>query len=192
MDTYEQCFDKLDDIDWVTEATPAAFNYEEELSYKLLPEMPNFDETMDVPSPISQIHSPPAMEPIKPIHSDDVEPYNKLSSTAAVGQRCLPKRMQTNRSPPALRDDASRNPPSPASDDKPFKKEPESPRKFKRPSSSLRPKYPRIVLKQNISPVRPPSTHLKLPTFAKKPKRETRPNSVKGWKPIQSFKPPER
>ncbi|GBN65714.1 hypothetical protein AVEN_20819-1, partial [Araneus ventricosus] len=74
------------------------------------------------------------------------------------------------------------------------------PRKFKRPSSSLRPEDPRISLKWKPSPVRAPSsTPLKVPSFVKIPKRDEPPpkrdepprQDTKGWKPVQSFKPVE-
>ncbi|GBM44155.1 hypothetical protein AVEN_257102-1 [Araneus ventricosus] len=105
MDTYEQLFDRLDDIDWGKEkslATPATFNFQEEVSRSL--EMPKFDEMMDVTSPI---HSPPAMQPISPILSDAMEPcqkppamepYHKTTITCFfLGRRTFPERIRTNK-----------------------------------------------------------------------------------------------
>ncbi|GBM05524.1 hypothetical protein AVEN_94799-1 [Araneus ventricosus] len=168
VDTYEELFDQLDDIDWGKEATLAAFNYEEgQLSYS--PHLPNFDEMMKVPSPISPIHSPPAMDETKPA----IEPCYKPPTMGET---------KPSQKEPTLHDVACQieyEPTSPSAlhDEEPAL-DPEPP-KFKRPFSSLRPEDPRIVLKRTKSPVQAPSTPLKLdpPPLLPKHLKERR----RGW-----------
>ncbi|GBM18363.1 hypothetical protein AVEN_22217-1 [Araneus ventricosus] len=230
MDTYSDLFDELDSIDWEKETMPAAaFNYEDgELSYS--PDLPNFDEMTSIPSPISPIHSPPAMDETKPAYQKEPTPAFQKEPTPAATDDEPPPAMPSQKepameyeptsssvmpsqkepameyeptSPPALKDE---KPPAKENDcklsalNKPSgkKEKPSELRKFKRPSSSLRPKDPRISLKRKPSPVRAPSwTPLKVPSFVKIPKRdepkrdEPPRQDTKGWKPVQSFKPVE-
>ncbi|GBN22492.1 hypothetical protein AVEN_13879-1 [Araneus ventricosus] len=203
MDTYSDLFDELDNIDWEKEKAPAAeFNYEDELTYS--PDFPNFDEMTSIPSPISPIHSPPAMDEPPAMDDPPAVSSQKEPTPALHDDACQIEYKPT--SPPALHDEptsppALQNEPTspPALHEPPASSNFCKPRKFKRPSSSLRPKDPRIVLKRKPSPVRAPSSNpLQVPTFAKIPKRETSKRDVppprqdnKGWKPVQSFKPVE-
>ncbi|GBM86625.1 hypothetical protein AVEN_148618-1 [Araneus ventricosus] len=72
MDTYADLFEELNSIDWEKEATPAAAFEDDELSYS--PDLPNLDEMTSIPSPISPIHSPPAMDETKPADMDEPPP----------------------------------------------------------------------------------------------------------------------
>ncbi|GBO46036.1 hypothetical protein AVEN_140704-1 [Araneus ventricosus] len=230
MDTYAELFEELDSIDWEKEATPAAA-LDDELNYS--PDLPDFDEMANIPSPISPIHSPPAAamdEPaMEPTPDDETKPavpsqdepavidkppameYEPTSPPAIPSQKEPAMEYEPTSPPAALKKPADKEndckPPAalkkPA--DKPSCKKEKEHRKYKRPSSSLRQKDPRISLKRKISPVRAPSTPLKVPTFAKTPKSDVPkrdvpksdvpksdvPHQDKGWKPVQSFKPVE-
>ncbi|GBO18929.1 hypothetical protein AVEN_46090-1 [Araneus ventricosus] len=171
---------------WEKEATPAAA-LDDELSYRQ--DLPNFDEMTSIPSPISPIHSPPAMDETKPADMDEPPPasqkepamaYEPTSPPAIPSQKepamddepTSPPAMPSQKepameyeptSPPALKDEtepAKENDCKPPALKKPSgkKEKPSEARKFKRPSSSLRPKDPRISLKRKPSPVRAPSS----------------------------------
>ncbi|GBM63944.1 hypothetical protein AVEN_17532-1 [Araneus ventricosus] len=195
MDTYSDLFDQLGNIDSEKETASAAeFNYEGELIHSS--DLPNFEEMTHIPSPISAINSPPAM--------DDPAAMDETKSPAMESPPSMPSQKEPIHSPPAMDGTkpamtSQKEPPAlhcettspPALNDE---KPPASckPRKFKGPFSSLRPKDPRIVLKRKPSPVREPSTPLQVPTFVKTPKRDMPPpRQDKGWKPVQSFKPLE-
>ncbi|GBM53855.1 hypothetical protein AVEN_188772-1, partial [Araneus ventricosus] len=172
MDTYSDLFDELDSIDWEKETAPTAFNYEDgEPSYS--PDLPNFDEMASIPSPISPFHSPPpaAMDETKPAMPSQKQPppamdYEPTSPPALKDDK--PPAKDDDYRPPALKDE---KPPASCKNEKPS----EPPRKFKRPSSSLRPKDQRITLKRKPSQVRAPSTPRKVHFFVKIPKRDVPP-----------------
>ncbi|GBM84419.1 hypothetical protein AVEN_150283-1 [Araneus ventricosus] len=231
MDTYSDLFDELDSINWEKETAPTAFNYEDgELSYSPdLPNFDEMASIPSPISPIHSPPAamnetkpaamdetkPAAMDETKPAAMDETKPampsQKEPSSPPAIPSQKEPTPAMDYEptSPPALRDE---KPPANDDDYKPpalnkppvsCKKEKpsEPPRKFKRPSSSLRPKDLRITLKRKPRPERAPSsTPLKVPSFVKKPKRDVPPpkrdeqpprQDNKGWKPVQSFKPVE-
>ncbi|GBM70472.1 hypothetical protein AVEN_30218-1, partial [Araneus ventricosus] len=157
---------------------------------------------MDEPPPASQKEpamayeptSPPAIpsqkEPAMPSQKEPAMEYEPTSPSALKDEKEPAKENYCK--PPALKKPSGK------------KEKPSEARKFKRPSSSLRPKDTRISLKRKPSPVRAPSsspvqtpssTPLKVPSFVKIPKRDVPKSDVppqdKGWKPVQSFKPVE-